>query len=669
MAFLKSLVLVLLSQVAFSQNAMVDIRQKWNTYQNGTLQEKIYVHTDKNEYVAGEIICFKLYDVDAAQNKPSGLSKVAYIEVLDADKHAVMQAKISLKAGSGSGSFFIPLSAVSGNYKLRSYTIWMKNFSTDQLFEKPIAIFNTLKNLTLPATYAGAEAVQLFPEGGNLVNGLESRVALKVTGRDGKGVDFFGAVVNEKGDTVSMVKSSKFGIGNFSITPAFNHTYYAAVTTTLGRTIKKELPQAYEQGYVMRVDNSVKSKLAISVTTKGNNSMQNNTVYLFATNRQVLQSAGQKQLENGQAQFTFNVDTLSEGITQFTLFTEDRKPVCERLYFKKPVPKIKLNASTDQQEYGSRKKVDLTIGAAGATDSTGPLDLSLSVYKWDSLQTEGTNILTYLYLSSELTGTVEAPGYYFSDSATTEATDNLMVTQGWRRFGWKDIATNEKPAFRFPLEYNGHLISAVVTDVRTGKPAPKVSAFLSIPGSPFQSYVAQSDSAGIARFYVKNYYGPGEIIFQTDTQYDSIYRIETLSPFAVLGATDALPALTFSKAHAVALLHQSIGMQTQQIYRSDSLAQFRLPEVYDTVPFFGHADYSYALDVYTRFQTMEEVLREYVQPVNVVQRRGGLHMLIFDNARRQFFDGGELVLLDGIPIFDKNKIFGYDPLKVKNWTW
>jgi hypothetical protein len=62
---------------------------------------------------------------------------------------------------------------------------------------------------------------------------------------------------------------------------------------------------------------------------------------------------------------------------------------------------------------------------------------------------------------------------------------------------------------------------------------------------------------------------------------------------------------------------------------------------------------------------MEEVLREYVRPINVVQRRGGLHMLILDDARRQFFEGGELVLLDGIAVFNKNKMFAYDPLKVK----
>jgi hypothetical protein len=122
---------------------------------------------------------------------------------------------------------------------------------------------------------------------------------------------------------------------------------------------------------------------------------------------------------------------------------------------------------------------------------------------------------------------------------------------------------------------------------------------------------------------------------------------------------------TFSKAHAASLVQQSIGMQVQQIYRKYSLQTFRLPEMLDTVPFYGRPDYTYPLDVYTRFQTMEEVLREYVAPINVLQRKGGLHLLLFNEPQRKFFDGGELVLLDGIPLFDKNKIFTYDPLKVK----
>src|SRR6476661_4880303 len=155
MRFLKSLILVfaslLLLQRGWAQAGAADaIKQQFANYQQNTLQEKLYAHTDKNAYVAGELIWFKLYYVNAATNQPLDLSKVAYVEVLDADGKAVAQAKIALKEGQGSGSLFIPLSAASGRYTLRAYTNWMKNFGSSQLFEKPIVLVNTLKNLDAP---------------------------------------------------------------------------------------------------------------------------------------------------------------------------------------------------------------------------------------------------------------------------------------------------------------------------------------------------------------------------------------------------------------------------------------------------------------------------------------------------------------------------------------
>jgi hypothetical protein len=85
MAFLKCLpallILLCFSNAALCQDVAGSVRQQWEAYHTTTLQEKMYVHTDKSTYVAGEIIWFKLYNVDAAQHTPLQLSKVAYVDV------------------------------------------------------------------------------------------------------------------------------------------------------------------------------------------------------------------------------------------------------------------------------------------------------------------------------------------------------------------------------------------------------------------------------------------------------------------------------------------------------------------------------------------------------------------------------------------------------------
>ncbi len=103
-------------------------------HSNQPLQEKIFAHTDKDFYLAGEICWFKLYDVSADSLKPLNLSNVAYVEVLNANQKPVLQATVALNNGSGNGSFYLTSSLTSGNYIFRAYTNWMKNFSADLYF-------------------------------------------------------------------------------------------------------------------------------------------------------------------------------------------------------------------------------------------------------------------------------------------------------------------------------------------------------------------------------------------------------------------------------------------------------------------------------------------------------------------------------------------------------
>jgi hypothetical protein len=88
------------------------------------------------------------------------------------------------------------------------------------------------------------------------------------------------------------------------------------------------------------------------------------------------------------------------------------------------------------------------------------------------------------------------------------------------------------------------------------------------------------------------------------------------------------------------------------------------PVQVDTVAFYGKPEYSFRLDEYKRFTTMEEVLREYVPFVNVVMRNGNLYMNVFDESTKRIYEKNALVLLDGVPLKNYNKMFSYDPLKV-----
>ncbi|MCW3087073.1 MAG: hypothetical protein JWQ78_459, partial [Sediminibacterium sp.] len=128
-----------------AQDNAARIAEQFNNYQGKVLQEKIYMHTDRDLYLGGDILWFKLYYVDASFHQALNVSKVAYIEILDADNKPVLQSKTALADGSGKGSLFLPVNISSGSYKIRAYTNWMKNFGAEKFFEKRITIINPQK--------------------------------------------------------------------------------------------------------------------------------------------------------------------------------------------------------------------------------------------------------------------------------------------------------------------------------------------------------------------------------------------------------------------------------------------------------------------------------------------------------------------------------------------
>ncbi len=103
-------------------------------------------------------------------------------------------------------------------------------------------------------------------------------------------------------------------------------------------------------------------------------------------------------------------------------------------------------------------------------------------------------------------------------------------------------------------------------------------------------------------------------------------------------------------------------MQVQNIYAGNKIKQFYETGV-DSSAFFGIPDKSYKLDDYTRFTTMEEVLREYIREVNVFHPQKRFHIKMI--SATGFLEGDPLVILDGIPVFDMNKVLAIDPLKVR----
>lgn len=309
--------------------------------------------------------------------------------------------------------------------------------------------------------------VQFFPEGGNLVAGLKSRVAFKATAPNGLGANISGSVTDNTGAEVARIETRHLGMGYFILTPEAGKTYSAKITYPDGSLNTINLPQVQANGYALSVfqtsrNDSVLVKVSASagVRNGGNLSLvgQSNGKVYFSSSVPV---------NKGAALLYFPIKDVPSGIMQFTLFSADAQPLNERIFFIQNKDNIDVNISSDKKMYARRGKVLLNIDAKDAAGNPTGGNFSVSVISETAVPSDEANensIFSQLLLSSDIKGYIEKPNYYFTnpDDETRQNLDILMLTQGYRRFVWKNILSGNMPAPYFTPEKLGTEISGVL---------------------------------------------------------------------------------------------------------------------------------------------------------------------------------------------------------------
>ncbi len=108
--------------------------------------EKVYLQLDKPYYAIGDIIYFKAYTTVGSKHQPSGLSSILYVDLIN-DKDSIKQSlRLPLSAGLSWGDFTLADTLHEGNYRIRAYTQYMRNYGEDYFFDKTISVGNAISN-------------------------------------------------------------------------------------------------------------------------------------------------------------------------------------------------------------------------------------------------------------------------------------------------------------------------------------------------------------------------------------------------------------------------------------------------------------------------------------------------------------------------------------------
>ena len=468
-------------------------------------REKIYVSLDKNFYLSGEHLRFKIYCLDASTKRSSALSKVAYLELLDTGNNSVIQTKIYLRDGIGYGDFFIPSNFNSGNYILRSYTKWMKNFGADQFFHSIIQIINPFKKAGLmPLSNSGRIILKFFPEGGSLIYGLKSKIAFRATDLSGKGIDFQGAIIDDSDSIILKFSPFESGLGSFLLKPEMNKSYRAKIMLKDSFEIIYKLPEIKYQGYLMHVDGL--NDQAITIEVRSGDPSKDEKLQLTGKVNGIIQFNQKLEISDGTGKIRINPEEIEAGIMQINLADMKGKLLNQREVLVYPKKEINLDIETDKETYMNREKITVKLSTKDLEEMPVNMDLSISVsaYNADFGQYR-TEINPFFLLNNELRGLLENPVDHFEagDDGYKIVMDNLVLTR--TNFDSKhEDPQDHYNSIKYIPEFRYHIITGKLTNRISKLPEPGIITYLSIPSKYGSFFAAESKSDGKLFFEISH---------------------------------------------------------------------------------------------------------------------------------------------------------------------
>lgn len=343
---------------------------------------------------------------------------------------------------------------------------------------------NISRSFSLQNALTAPPDVQFFPEGGDLVAGINSVVAFKAIASNGLGIGVKGEVLDKSGKPVAVINTQHAGMGTFLLPVEAGNAYTAKLVFTDGKSATYPLPPVKQAGITLSASNALAENVLVKITANPEylKTHQNQQVFLVAQSGGIVCYAAQTILNDASFSGRIPKSKFPDGIAQITLFSSAGAPLSERLVFIRKDSAI-LSLKTAQASYASRGKVKLDIESK---DNKKPISGYFSVAVIDETkvpfdENAETTIKSSLLLNSDLKGYIEKPNYYFikPDTKKDAELDVLMMTQGYRRFSYTDVMAGKFPPL-ISLPEQGIEISGTLR-LLNGMPVNKGSVNFSVP--------------------------------------------------------------------------------------------------------------------------------------------------------------------------------------------
>lgn len=280
----------------------------------------------------------------------------------------------------------------------------------------------------------------LYPEGGDLVAGIASRVYFEARTPAKKPADIAGEVLDERTDeVVARFRSAHDGRGRFELTPAKGTRYVLRITEPAGIAHVFPLPDARRGGVVLRaLSDVVPAGAPVRLSVKGTEAGVAATVTLSQREVEVASA----KIEGKEA--TVSLDPKdADGVLAATVWDAKGAPLAERLVFRRPRHELRVELKADRSRYVPGGSVKLTARTTrGGKPVSAVVALTVTddaVLQMIDRRDQAPQLPAMVLLEPEVKELADAHVYLDPEnSKAAVATDLLLATQGWRRFALQD---------------------------------------------------------------------------------------------------------------------------------------------------------------------------------------------------------------------------------------
>ena len=299
---------------------------------------------------------------------------------------------------------------------------------------------------TIPILLNNME-INFYPESGELVAGLPTRVYVQARRPDGKPADITGQVVRVDStgqalDAKALAELSTLheGRGWAEFTPQANEVYALRLIKPAGADKLYSLPPVRSSGAVIRPERPVFAfDQPVKLTVQSTPDSRAAYVTLYHREKQVALA----ELTPGENRLSL-APGEAEGVLMATAWDKSGQPLAERLIFRAPKFAVKINLTPETVTPGGspvpggkmRLKVETTdINGQPVEAVVGLAVTDDSLLEMVETRDQAPSLPVMVLLENEVLDLADAAVYFDPDNPdAARDIDLLLGVQGWRRF-------------------------------------------------------------------------------------------------------------------------------------------------------------------------------------------------------------------------------------------